>query len=125
MHQRRRGVPWLHLLAEDDGETVGPDGVLADDWENLRGEVFENLCREGTAVVEVELKGVSCARDRRVGSGWRGELELVGCKLGRDSHCVVALIVHLLTEESSDCLEIEVVDSVGFINFPSCRRCLN
>lgn len=65
MRQCRRGVPWLHLLAKDDGEAVGPDGVVADDWENLRGEGFEDFCREGTGVVEVDLKGVSCMRDRR------------------------------------------------------------
>lgn len=65
MHQRRRWVPWLHLLAEDDGEAIGPDGILANDWENLGCERLENLRREGAAVVEEELKGVSCARDRR------------------------------------------------------------
>lgn len=58
-------MPWLHLLAEDNGEAVGPGGILANGRPDLSCQVVEDFGGEGAAVVEVELKGVGCARDGR------------------------------------------------------------
>lgn len=65
VRQRRRRVPRLDLLAEDDGEAVGPGGSLAHDGEDLGGERVEDFGGKGTGVVEEDLEGVSCARDGR------------------------------------------------------------
>lgn len=56
-------MPWLDLLAEDKGEAGCPGWVGLDGGDHVVLQRAEDLGGEGTAVVEVELEGVSCVSD--------------------------------------------------------------
>lgn len=51
-------MPWLNLLAEDEGETGCPRFILLDGGNDFFGQGAEELRREGAAVVDVKLEGV-------------------------------------------------------------------
>lgn len=56
-------MPWLDLLAKDDGEVGGPVGVGFDGGDDGGGEGGEELGGEGAAIIEIELEGVGCWRN--------------------------------------------------------------
>lgn len=86
-------MPWLDHLAEDDGQVLGPAGVLADEGRDDVVYGAEELAGKGTAVVEVELESVRGVGNRGGCGGRAVEFELVPGKLGRESHVELWLMV--------------------------------